>query len=127
MNGVPEHPDDKLVEMAVRLGYIGPVSHRATIQKAYDYAVEFAKSDDSSVVPVHIVMNTMALKWAQERLDAVEVCEAVVSYCEDDSRSPRRRQAMAKWASDAKSLLEKLTGEDYGAETGTREPEDLGG
>ncbi|KKL70758.1 hypothetical protein LCGC14_2101700 [marine sediment metagenome] len=103
-----EQPSDEQVEVAVKLGYIGLVSHRDTIQEAYDYAAEFAKSDDSSLVPVHVVMNTMALQWAQERLDAIEMCEAIKSYCEDDSRSPRRKQAIL---GGANILLRLLKGE----------------
>jgi hypothetical protein len=122
MNEIPNIlRDDKLVEMAVRLGFIGLVSHRGTIQKAYDYVVEMSKADNSSLVPVHIVMNTMALQWAQERLDTLEMMDAIISYCEDDSRSERRKAEMIH---GAKLVHEKLTGEEYGAETGTREPED---
>ena len=116
MSEIPERPNEKLVEMAVKLGYIGLVAHRPTTQGAYDYAVEFYKADNTSLVPVHVVMNTMALQWAGDRLDALEMMDAIKSYCEDDSQSDRRRQAMID---GAKLVHKNLTGEDYGAQGGT--------
>ena len=111
MSEIPKNPGEALVEMAVKLGYIGLVSHRQTIQEAYDDGVEMLKADDATVVPLHLLMNTMALQWAQDRLNTVEMMDAIISYCEDDSRSPRRREEIRR---GAKRVHKQLTGEDYG-------------
>ncbi len=108
MSKIAEEPSEELVKVAAELGYVGLVSHRDTIQEAYDYAVEFANSEEASLIPLHLMINTMALLWGQDRLDAIEMCEATKSYCEDDSRSERRRQAMLDGAN---ILLKRLKGE----------------
>lgn len=123
MSEIPERPSNRLVEMAVRLGYIGLVSHRTTVQKAYDDAIAFCEQDRGAV-GLHLLMNTMTLQWAGERLDMLEMVDAIISYCGQDSRSERRRQAMI---AGAKLVHKNLTGEDYGAEAGTRETEEPGG
>lgn len=123
MSEIPTHPNEKLTKMAARLGYVGLVSHRQTIPQAYADAIVFCEQERGSI-GVHLLMNTMALQWAQERLDTLEMMDAIISYCEDDSKSPRRK---AEVIHGAKLIHERLTGEEYGAETGTREPEEPGG
>lgn len=103
---IPPNPNDELVKAASRLGYVGMVSHRSTIKGAFDDAIEMCKADDGTSVPVFLATNTMALAWAQERLDCIEMMDAIISYCEDNSRSERRRVAMIDAAT---TMMAELT------------------
>lgn len=103
---------EELLKAATQYGYMGIFSHRDTMQQALDDATNMisAMQDDraAAMTALMIFVNTNALAQAQRDLaknDVVgelrELARATLAYCEQDSRSERRRREMIRGAQEA--------------------------
>ena len=100
-------PHEVLEKEAVRFGYMGLFSYRETTQGAYNYALNIAESCEDKehvITAIQVLINTYALKQAKQRRVIEELAEmalAALSYCQDGSRSDRRRMRMIEGAHSA--------------------------
>ncbi len=112
---------DELITKAAQFGYMGLFDHRDTLQEALDNATNMisAMHEDGApaMVALMVFVNTNALMLAKQgqQKDAVvgelrELARATLAYCEQGSRSIRRRAAMIKGAHEALDHAEKEFG-----------------
>ncbi len=103
-----EH-DTSLEQEATRFGYLGLFSHRETMGGAYNYAMGIVKAIPDSaaahvITAIQVMVNTYALNQAKQRrviAELEEMARASLSYCQDGSRSDRRRMRMIEGAQSA--------------------------
>lgn len=109
---------EELAKNAERFGYMGLFAHRASEREAYRDAVamiEALEDKAGAFTALMILVNTSALVRAQQGevvAELRELARATKAYCEQDSRSDRRRRAVI---SGANLALEHAT-EQFGPE-----------
>lgn len=102
---------------AVGYGFIGLFAYRDKLSEAYKYGMEIIDTipdghKSGALVAFQVFVNTNAIiQVRQKRVmeEALEMQHAIISYCQQDSHSPRRRKAMIEGAKDAiRSLREYI-------------------
>lgn len=108
MNKNAKVPSPELLQEATRYGYTGFFVHKDTVQEAYDYALDIVKELGTDgarmMLGLQVLLNTLAIGTAKhirviKQLE--ELARATKCYCEDASRSERRRLAMIEGADEA--------------------------
>lgn len=105
--------NEQLETEAVRFGYIGLYSHCDTVQEALEYGLSVAKATGDQEAHVTtalmVIVNTYALAQAQQHCvmkELEEMARAALSYCQDGSKSDRRRMRMIEGAQSAIAAAE---------------------
>ena len=100
--------DAQLEKEAIRFGYIAMFACRDTLNDAYQYGISVAESCGDSkahvVTAIQVLVNTYALRQAEQRrvmVELEEMARAALSYCQDGSKSDRRRMRMIEGAQSA--------------------------
>ncbi len=100
--------DKELEKEAMRFGYIALFACRDTLNDAYQYGVSVAEACGDSkahvITAIQVLVNTYALSQARQHRvmkELEEMARATLSYCQDGSKSDRRRMRMIEGAQSA--------------------------
>jgi hypothetical protein len=97
----------ELEQRAKRYGYHGLFATRKSMQEAYTFGLKIAEASEDTphvATAIQVLVNTYAIEMARLMpifMELEEMTRAALSYCQDGSRSDRRRMRMIHGAQQA--------------------------